>query len=111
MPTIKHVGNHTDQLHDGRPIPPEAVRTITNEELALPHYQDRIAASTLIVTDDHTPPTIPVDGYDDLLVDDILQLLDVATPEHFAAIKAYEKAHKDRKAIREHQPTNTEVQS
>lgn len=52
MPTIKHVGNHTDQLHDGRPLPREATRTITTEDLALDHYQSRLADHTLILIDD-----------------------------------------------------------
>jgi hypothetical protein len=55
VPTIKHVGNHTDQLHDGRPLPTGAVRTIDDDDLALDHYQDRLAAQTLILVPDEKP--------------------------------------------------------
>lgn len=107
MPTIKHVGNHTDQLHDGRPIPPEAVRTITDEDLALDHYQGRLGDKTLILVDPPAPTGEPVDGYDDMTVDEVTALLDVATPDNTVAIKTYEAAHKDRKTIRDHVATTT----
>lgn len=109
MPTIKHVGNHPDQLHDGRPFPPGETRTITEDDLALDHYQGRLADRTFLLVDPPAPTEEPVDGYDHMPVDEVTALLDVATPAHYEAIKTYEAAHKDRKTIRDHvAPTTTD---
>lgn len=83
MPTIKHVGTHVDDLHDGRPIVPYASTEITTEDLALDHYQTRLAAgSLLLVPDEHLPipePSVndtteasePDDALEDLKVSEL----------------------------------------
>jgi hypothetical protein len=54
VPTIKNVGLRVDELHDGRPFPRLETRDVTDEQLALPHYQSRIAEGRIVVAPD--PP-------------------------------------------------------
>jgi hypothetical protein len=67
---------------------------------------DDYAATGLIDSPDwvEVPGDEPVPGYCDLNVDEVLALLEQATPDEVEAIKAYEAANKDRKTIREFAP-------
>lgn len=60
MPTIKNVGGHVDDLHDGRPIARFATATVTAEQLDLAHYQTRISDGRILVVPDGDTPVDPL---------------------------------------------------
>jgi hypothetical protein len=52
VPTIKNVGAHVDDLHDGRPIERMSVATVSASDLERRHYQARIADGRFLVLSD-----------------------------------------------------------
>lgn len=76
MPTIKNVQTHADDLHDGRSLAPYEAAVITDDELALEHYQSRLRdGSILLVPQDQVAIS---DGLDDLTIPKLQEQADKA---------------------------------
>lgn len=51
---------------------------------------------------------LPIEDYDELSVEEIVDALEALPPDQVARVQAYEAAHKDRKGVREFEPSAAE---
>ena len=56
----------------------------------------------------HSADALPIENYDELSVEEIVDELNGLSPEQVAVVQAYEAAHKDRKGVREFEPSAAE---
>ncbi len=80
---IKNVLPHPDDLHDGRPIDAYSTVELTDDELALEHYQSRIRDGLMVVV------PVPIDPP---TVDAIKTAIDAAPEQEREALKAQLRA-------------------